>query len=44
MNALETCDSQHAAVAHFFDALADEYERLPQSMVHVQDEEAAALM
>jgi tRNA-dihydrouridine synthase B len=44
MNALETCDSQHAAVAHFFDALADKYERLPQPMVHVQDEEAAAFM
>jgi tRNA-dihydrouridine synthase B len=30
MNILETCESQYAAVAHFFDALADRYERLPQ--------------
>jgi tRNA-dihydrouridine synthase B len=44
MNALETCESQHAAVAQFFDALADQYERLPTSMAHVQSEEADALM
>jgi tRNA-dihydrouridine synthase B len=44
MNALETCESQHAAVAQFFDVLADQYERLPISMAHVQSEEADALM
>lgn len=31
MNTLETCASQHAAVVHFFDALADKHERLPQA-------------
>jgi tRNA-dihydrouridine synthase B len=40
MNLLETCESQHAAVAQFFDELAVEYERLPQSIAHAQDEEA----
>ncbi len=44
MNALETCESQHAAVAQFFDELAEQCERLPQSMAHAQDEEAEALM
>jgi tRNA-dihydrouridine synthase B len=44
MNALETCESQLAAVAQFFDALADQYERLPQSMTIAQDEEADALI
>ena len=44
MNALETCESQHAAVAQFFDALADQYERLPQSIAITQDEEADVLM
>jgi tRNA-dihydrouridine synthase B len=40
MNALETCESQHAAVAQFFDELADKYERLPQSIVNTEDVEA----
>jgi tRNA-dihydrouridine synthase B len=39
MNILETCESQHAAVEKFFDELADQYERLPQSIAHPQDEE-----
>ena len=39
MNILETCESQHAAVEKFFDELADQYERLPQSIAHAQDEE-----
>jgi tRNA-dihydrouridine synthase B len=43
MNALETCESQHIAVAQFFDALADRYERLPQASANVEDEEADAL-
>ena len=40
MNMLETCESQHVAVAQFFDELAIQYERLPQSFAHSQDEEA----
>lgn len=40
MNTLETCESQHMAVLQFFDALADRYERLPQSCAHVQNQEA----
>lgn len=44
MNTLETCESQHAAVAQFFDILAEQYERLPQSMACVQDEDVDALM
>jgi tRNA-dihydrouridine synthase B len=44
MNVLETCETQHAAVSQFFDALADQYERLPQSLVISQDEEADVLM
>jgi tRNA-dihydrouridine synthase B len=39
MNALESCEKQHTAVAQFFDELADQYERLPQSIAHAQDEE-----
>ena len=30
MNTLETCEAQHAAVAQFFDTLAEQYERLPK--------------
>jgi tRNA-dihydrouridine synthase B len=44
MNALETCEAQHAAVAQFFDLLADQFERLPQSATQVQDEEADVLI
>ena len=44
MNVLETCETQHAAVSQFFDALADQYERLPQSIAITQVEEADALM
>ena len=44
MNMLETCESQHAAVAQFFDELAVQYERLPYSIAHAQDEEADALV
>ena len=40
MNRLETCESQHAAVSQFFDELTVQYERLPQSIAHAQDEEA----
>ena len=40
MNLLETCESQHAAVSQFFDELTVQYERLPQSIAHAQDEEA----
>jgi tRNA-dihydrouridine synthase B len=40
MNLLETCESQHAAVAQFFDELADQYERLPQSIAHTQVEDS----
>ena len=40
MNILETCESQHAAVAQFFDELAAQYERIPQSIANAQDEEA----
>jgi tRNA-dihydrouridine synthase B len=29
MNSLESCEAQHAAVAEYFDALADQHERLP---------------
>jgi tRNA-dihydrouridine synthase B len=31
MNALDTCESQHDAVAHYFDVLAGQFERLPQA-------------
>jgi tRNA-dihydrouridine synthase B len=44
MNTLATCESQHAAVARFFDELADKYERLPQSIVNTQDVEADVLV
>jgi tRNA-dihydrouridine synthase B len=44
INVLETCETQHAAVAQFFDSLADQFERLPQSIDHVQNEEADALI
>lgn len=44
MNILETCESQHFAVAQFFDELANQYERLPQSIAYVQNEEAGVLM
>lgn len=43
MNTLETCESQHAAVALFFDGLADKYERLPQPIANSEDEEADVL-
>jgi tRNA-dihydrouridine synthase B len=44
MNALDTCEAQHAAVAQFFDALAAQHERLPQSIANAQDEEAEILL
>jgi tRNA-dihydrouridine synthase B len=44
MNALETCESQHAAVAEYFDTLADQFERLPPFIAQAQDEEADVLM
>ena len=44
MNAFETCESQHAAVAQFFDELADKYERLPHSIVNTQDVEEDVLV
>jgi tRNA-dihydrouridine synthase B len=43
MNVLETCESQHAAVAQFFDALASQYERLPQHISNTQSEETDVL-
>jgi tRNA-dihydrouridine synthase B len=44
MNALDTCEAQHAAVAQFFDALAAQHERLPQSIANAQVEEAEILL
>ncbi len=44
MNTLETCESQHAAVAQFFDGLADKYERLPQSIANAENEEVDVLV
>ena len=38
MNGLETCEVQHAAVAQFFDALAERHERLPKVIENVQDQ------
>jgi tRNA-dihydrouridine synthase B len=38
MNTIESCELQHAAVAQFFDALAEQYERLPQIIECVQDQ------
>ena len=43
MNVLETCESQHDAVAQFFDALASQYERLPQHISNTQSEETDVL-
>jgi tRNA-dihydrouridine synthase B len=42
MNTLENCESQHMAVSQFFDTLADQYERLPQTKEnsHIEDTEA----
>jgi tRNA-dihydrouridine synthase B len=42
MNTLENCESQHMAVSQFFDTLADQYERLPQTIEnsHIEDTEA----
>jgi tRNA-dihydrouridine synthase B len=44
MNILETCESQHTAVAQFFDELANQHERLPQSIAYAQNEEADVLI
>lgn len=44
INMLETCESQHAAVAQFFDELAAQYERIPQSIAHAQDEGAGVFV
>jgi tRNA-dihydrouridine synthase B len=44
MNTLEACEAQHTAVAQFFDALAGQHERLPQSIEQTRTEEAEALM
>jgi tRNA-dihydrouridine synthase B len=44
MNSLETCESQHIAVSQFFDALADQYERLPQAIENPHIEDAEALI
>jgi tRNA-dihydrouridine synthase B len=38
MNSLETCEVQHAAVAQFFDDLAEHYERLPKVIETEQDQ------
>lgn len=41
MNALESCETQHAAVAQYFDVLAEQFERLPQTIAcgAVEDQE-----
>jgi tRNA-dihydrouridine synthase B len=44
MNTLETCESQHAAVSQFFDTLADQYERLPQTIENSQIEDTEAVV
>jgi tRNA-dihydrouridine synthase B len=44
MNTLETCESQHAAVSQFFDTLADQCERLPQTIENSQIEDTEALV
>jgi len=44
MNTLDTCETQHAAVAQFFDELAAQHERLPQSIANAQVEEAEILL
>lgn len=38
MNLLETCEAQHAAVALFFDVLAERYERLPTPIEDKQNQ------
>jgi tRNA-dihydrouridine synthase B len=43
MNTIETCETQHAAVAAFFDVLADQYERLPQPIAQAQPEDVEAM-
>jgi tRNA-dihydrouridine synthase B len=44
MNALETCELQHAAVTQFFDELAYQYERLPLTLACAQNEESDLLV
>ena len=44
MNTLENCESQYSAVAQFFDALAEQYERLPQTNTTTEIEDAEALV
>ncbi|MEO6292043.1 MAG: tRNA dihydrouridine synthase DusB [Burkholderiaceae bacterium] len=41
MNALESCETQHAAVTQFFDSLAEQFERLPLAVAcnTVEDQE-----
>ena len=41
MNALESCETQHAAVTQFFDSLAEQFERLPLALAcnTVEDQE-----
>jgi tRNA-dihydrouridine synthase B len=38
MNTLEICEMQHEAVAQFFDALAEQHERLPTVIENVQNQ------
>lgn len=38
MNKLETCEAQYAAVAQFFDVLAQQYERLPEVIENTENQ------
>lgn len=42
MNSLESCEAQHAAVVQYFDTLAEQFERLPQTIASVQVEDSDA--
>ena len=39
MNALESCELQHAAVIQYFDTLSEQYERLPAATVELERED-----
>ncbi len=42
MNNLESCEAQHAAVIQYFDTLAEQFERLPETAACVQVEDVEA--
>ena len=44
MNALESCDAQHAAVIRYFDTLSEQHERLPEMVVQLEDEDVNVLV